>query len=471
LIFSPSSMAPGNGLSSFNVLSSSLRSRSVFMRDNGEYGSSAFVLFPQLTVGKKSDNGQSCNTTGGACKNVGKKLGRNKPCWCGSGKKYKRCHLSRESQERQNPWEAERELRKALSRKTCSVPEQWKSECKGVPIRAHTVPKSTSLKSIARAGHVYGYTFSFAQLTEHKGKPPPVLIGINKASTFTGFCSKHDTELFATIENTAFSTSNEQCFLLAYRALAREVYTKDASAALSEVRRDSDKGRPMAEQFAIQAHSFLFDVGLAAGQRDNYRHLAEMQNVLATQDYSRVKAYVIELKEPPPVMCSGGIFPEETFDGEMLHDLGDPAEHADLLTITSFYDGTNGYVALVWLEGSDERCMPFVESLCAIPTHALTNALIRMFFECLENVFIQPDWWEALSMRQQASLNDRMWGDVDLLASGKSTGNIRDDAIEFPSWTVLNRRAVGWDCANNNTSNRLAKTPQYALSSVSDVSS
>jgi uncharacterized protein YecA (UPF0149 family) len=24
---------------------------------------------------------------------VGKKPGRNEPCWCGSGKKYKKCHL------------------------------------------------------------------------------------------------------------------------------------------------------------------------------------------------------------------------------------------------------------------------------------------------------------------------------------------------------------------------------------------
>ncbi|MBI1919187.1 SEC-C domain-containing protein, partial [Candidatus Microgenomates bacterium] len=23
-----------------------------------------------------------------------KKLGRNDPCWCGSGKKYKKCHLN-----------------------------------------------------------------------------------------------------------------------------------------------------------------------------------------------------------------------------------------------------------------------------------------------------------------------------------------------------------------------------------------
>ena len=24
--------------------------------------------------------------------NAGPKIGRNDPCWCGSGKKYKRCH-------------------------------------------------------------------------------------------------------------------------------------------------------------------------------------------------------------------------------------------------------------------------------------------------------------------------------------------------------------------------------------------
>ena len=25
---------------------------------------------------------------------LGKRLGRNDPCWCGSGKKYKKCHLT-----------------------------------------------------------------------------------------------------------------------------------------------------------------------------------------------------------------------------------------------------------------------------------------------------------------------------------------------------------------------------------------
>ncbi len=28
------------------------------------------------------------------------KLGRNDPCWCGSGKKYKRCHLEKDEKKR-----------------------------------------------------------------------------------------------------------------------------------------------------------------------------------------------------------------------------------------------------------------------------------------------------------------------------------------------------------------------------------
>jgi hypothetical protein len=27
-----------------------------------------------------------------------KKIGRNDPCWCGSGKKWKKCHINREPQ-------------------------------------------------------------------------------------------------------------------------------------------------------------------------------------------------------------------------------------------------------------------------------------------------------------------------------------------------------------------------------------
>ncbi|TMQ32378.1 MAG: hypothetical protein E6K70_18875 [Planctomycetota bacterium] len=41
--------------------------------------------------------------------------GRNQPCWCGSGEKFKHCHLGRSEQEPVNPWQAEPQRRaKAL---------------------------------------------------------------------------------------------------------------------------------------------------------------------------------------------------------------------------------------------------------------------------------------------------------------------------------------------------------------------
>jgi hypothetical protein len=30
-------------------------------------------------------------------RNVGATVGRNEPCWCGSGKKYKKCHLGKDT--------------------------------------------------------------------------------------------------------------------------------------------------------------------------------------------------------------------------------------------------------------------------------------------------------------------------------------------------------------------------------------
>ena len=44
------------------------------------------------TTSTGSGNGQADPTTGTVHKDDRDKIGRNDPCWCGSGKKYKKCH-------------------------------------------------------------------------------------------------------------------------------------------------------------------------------------------------------------------------------------------------------------------------------------------------------------------------------------------------------------------------------------------
>lgn len=52
----------------------------------------------------------------GPSKEVGElSLGRNEPCWCGSGKKFKHCHLGREDKRPPHPAEIDRIILESLS--------------------------------------------------------------------------------------------------------------------------------------------------------------------------------------------------------------------------------------------------------------------------------------------------------------------------------------------------------------------
>lgn len=371
-----------------------------------------------------------------------RKLGRNERCWCGSGKKYKHCHLDRERQAPLSPWDASREHRKAFGTQICLAPEAWRDQCSKQIARAHTVPKSGSLRQIARNGHVYAFVPSLANLMKNDGVVVPELVGLNRASTFTGFCSRHDDAIFRPVEKKMFSCSQEQCFLLGYRALAREIYTKTAAASLTDIRRDADKGRSIDDQLQIQNLNLLYEVGLGAGIRDNDHYKSIYDTVLMERDFSCVRSYVIELERPPDVMCSGGVFPEQDFGGCELQDVADVAATPHLLTFTSFYGGDSGAIVFTWLPESDQTCKRFIESLHRVPDAVLTNALLRFFFEHCENVYLNPDWWEELPAQTRDAVIERMAASANPVMD-RPENILTDDGVNFSPWKVVRRQGVG----------------------------
>ena len=371
------------------------------------------------------------------------RLGRNDPCWCGSGLKYKRCHLNREIQAPLDPWEASKAFRAAFSTKDCLAPQAWLDKCRGRIVRAHTVPKSGSLKTIARDGHVYSLDLSLDGVRKSPHGPVPKLCGINRASTFTGFCSGHDNEIFLPLEKFVFSGTPEQCFLLGYRALARELYTHRAAIALSGLRQSLDKGKTLAEQMLIQANVHEFEIGLAARQRDINRWKVLYDGILESRGFAPVRAYIIEFEHPPPVMCSGAIWPEQDFVGANLQDGADLSNALHLVCFTSFHGGERGVVAFTWLAMHDRTCRPFVESLDALPDADLTAALLRFFFTHCENVHLEPPWWDALPKVQRRTLLGRMEASADT-ESARPEAYLAPDGVGYPSWTVGRRYRIGY---------------------------
>jgi hypothetical protein len=372
-----------------------------------------------------------------------KKLGRNDICWCGSGKKYKKCHLDRENQETVKPWQASEEFRDAFAAPKCCSPNSFKNKCSGMIVKAHTVPKSSSLKAIARNGHVLGLKLSLENVRKHEGKLKPELIGINKASTFSGFCKIHDNSIFAPIEKQEFSASPEHCFLLAYRALSKECYAKSAMANLSELRKSLDKGKAMGPQMYIQTTAFLMDIGIMAAVRDNEYHKNIFDSCLENNDYSLVRALIFELDAPPPIMMSGAVSPDFNFHGDNIQDLMELDKIQDIMSLTSFFDGCKGRIIFSWLENSHQSCKALLESLLNKPEHELTKYIVQYMFSTFENIFIDPAWWDDLQKVTKDKIIDMMANNVSL--DSDPTGMDISSAyldITFPKITSI--QPINW---------------------------
>lgn len=368
------------------------------------------------------------------------KYGRNEQCFCGSGKKYKHCHLAREQEPRVNPWEVSAATRKDFSVRLCSAPDAMLGSCSDKIVAAHTVPKSGSLNKIARKGHVLAFVPSFENLNKHNGMLFPELVGVGKASTFSGFCSVHDDALFAPVEKEAFTGSQKQCFLLAYRAYAREIYTKRAAAETAKLHKDLDRGRSQDMQMSIQMFSFTHGLGMDAALRDINHHKPRFEAPLLNDDYSSVRSYIVEIEGPPPVMCSGSFAPEYDFDGTQLQDMVDITVTPHMLSVTSFYGGGSGQIVFTWLPEDDPVCIPVIESLERVSDYDLSSRMVAFLFEIFENVHISPDWWDAIGKEPQTALVNRMMGDMGTMFGAPRSKKLK---CEVPPWTVVSRRRVG----------------------------
>lgn len=328
---------------------------------------------------------------------------RNRPCWCGSGKKYKRCHERREREEPIIPGQRFGQLQDRFSKKYCLAFDA-PHECSGDIVRAHTLQRQGAISEISEDGHVLGLNFHPSVLSRTNGWPEMRSVGQKSASTFTGFCAHHDNSLFAAVEDESFEASREQCLLLHYRAACRELFQKSAMAASVDLFQDADRGRQPVDQFLIQNHvSGLFE-GTQSGLSSMAARKAHLDELLVDGQYDTVRALVLWLCQPPPLMSAGGIFPDEDFDGEPLQDLSRTDFTAEFMGFTLAASGGNGFSVLTWIQGQGSTAEAVATSLASRSPDEIVNLLAVFAFEYLENTLCRPSWWNGLSENSQKRL-------------------------------------------------------------------
>jgi hypothetical protein len=331
-----------------------------------------------------------------------RKIGRNDPCWCGSEKKYKKCHQNREFK-KPLPVEAlEGALRTAWHHKECLHPLALHSVCNRI-VSAHSVQRSQTLEQILDAGnHVCSF---YPQANLPDGRLKLHRIGWREASTFTGFCAKHDATTFAPLDNIEFSGSAEQCFLIGYRALCHEIYQKSGALKADPIIRQMvDRGLPLEAQLDIQEMFAIWGAGTAAGLQDFRRLKAVMDNHLLAHEYSGWSRAIIRFTGPLCIASTGALSPNRTIDGaplQALHALETPIEELPFGVVAA---PKGGAVVFLW-RPHEQKPRQFVESLLKNETRMLAGLLVQFMFAYVENTYFSVQWWESLSEFARQHLN------------------------------------------------------------------
>ncbi|MCK4826371.1 SEC-C domain-containing protein, partial [bacterium] len=290
---------------------------------------------------------------------MSKKLGRNDPCWCGSGRKYKHCHLNRGS-ELTLPIEAIIAKSADSARyQTCLHPEAAPNLC-GKISSAHTLQRSRVLKAIKSADHhiltFYPMRFEGEKLKVHRR-------GWRKAATFDAFCNKHDSTTFAPLESKPFSGSKEQIFLIGYRAVCWELYQKmRALLAYPTIREYIDRGAPLDIQQLIQKSLAVQNAGFRKGYEEVKKVKTAMDEAYLRRDYRAYDTFHVKIKGTLDIAATGAITPNRTLSGVQLQTLHDTSAEIEWLPFGVDVEAGGASILFLW-EADAEAPRKYVEEL------------------------------------------------------------------------------------------------------------
>ena len=335
------------------------------------------------------------------------------PCWCASGKKWKFCHKDRAKREPLPFGQVNAERTKFFVTGPCQHPDASATTCSSpTSIKSHTIQRRGGLGAIAENGHVCSTKKAFADLEKRGGQVDLEKIGVGQASTFPGFCSHHDTELFRPVELASSKLDAYSAFLLSLRTITYELATKDSQLRAHVASREFiDYGRSFEQQAMLQNFLSLHKVGIERGLEDITLLKVLYDEAFQSQNFSKFNFYGVEFDKVLPFAAAGAFMPEFDFTGTKLQELKEEQSVSQIaLNITQL--GDNTCVVFGWFGGSDCAAARLVDSFKAIPQKEKANSLLVLAMEHLENFFCTPSWWAGLAPEVRAKLHQKIAGGI-----------------------------------------------------------
>jgi hypothetical protein len=325
------------------------------------------------------------------------------PCWCGSGKKYKKCHRLREQENPYTLSQLQNLQRKVFWRKRgCMHPLASPSSCSGKVIDSHTIQRKGPLKQIIDdTGHLMHF-----ESDPNNGEVKVSRIGWRKASIFPGYCSGHDTSLFAPIEKGEFSGEHWHCVLHAFRNVCNEMYRKQALIEFLEFQRTViDRGFDLDRQINVQLSITKSIEGQKKSLEENDSLRERFESAIIQRQFDTFDSKCYFFQGDIDVVSSSVFQCEFDFTGNKLLDMWDLNMDAEMLSHSVMNTEDGGAIIFVRLKDEQDPSR-VVDSFDKLPNEEKGDIFVQYCFVNCENTYFAEKWWVNLSLKQQALINN-----------------------------------------------------------------
>lgn len=250
-------------------------------------------------------------------------------------------------------------FRKRFSTKVCMAPQ---TDHSGGIVSAHTLSSQAVLRKLSVDGHVYA--------PNHSGRLSPGAhpieikrLGLRDVSVFNGFCAKHDAELFSCIENEPFRFRREQCFMLAYRAAARECYLKRKQCESLPTPDEIRAIHGIDEQLAYSKYMLIHQAASLRGAEEVEGFKARLDGYLVAKAWDRLVTYAVLFPQTPSVVASFAFEPFHDMNGAQLQNYEDLSAEMSPLAVNLLPLEQGGAAIFSWLDSSNSAPRRFFDSV------------------------------------------------------------------------------------------------------------
>lgn len=320
----------------------------------------------------------------------------------------------------------------------CLHPSASDATCNRI-IDAHTIPRASTLGPVAdETSHLLTFRSFESWFKGHDG---PWRVGWKKASTFRGFCARHDNEMFASLEKRPFARTPEQCFLLAFRGICYELFCKEWQLrTIAGWRQVISQTNEVPDADTVKEVLNDFALGVELGLRDLQHWKQRLDGELLNRQFAGWKHLGYTLEGEPIIAATGVITPEVDFNGNVLQSIGAFDEVLYPLVLSMLVsDHRLFHIVFSW-PAEAVACEQYVKSLKrTMDDSSDPEVLVRLVFAAVENVYFSPGWWDKLDQQQMALLRSLAW------STEPNLGALPEPGVRLVEWQLVDTWSVGKD--------------------------